>query len=190
MIVIDNILISDDILEEYFMCQVSLCKGACCWDGDYGAPLKKKEIEKITEILDKITPYLSEKSKDRLEKASFHEPYSVTAFEGTALHDDGSCVFMTRDKSGIAQCGFELAHNDGITDFKKPISCHLYPIRVKEQSGIETVNYDRWDICSAACSAGKKQKLPLFQFSKDALIRKYGEEFFEALTDLYENYKP
>jgi hypothetical protein len=190
MILIDNILISDEIIEEYFVCQVSLCKGACCWEGDYGAPLKTKEIEKITEIMDKIKPYLSEKSIESLRIDSFHKTYSETGFEGTKLHEDGSCVFMTKGEAGIAQCGFEQAYNDGKTDFKKPISCHLYPIRIKEQAGIETMNYDRWDICSAACSAGKKQKLPLFKFSKDALIRKYGEEFYEALTDAYENHKP
>jgi Fe-S-cluster containining protein len=183
MIIVQGILISDDLVEEHFVCQLDQCKGACCWEGDFGAPLEPEEIETIEKIYSKIKALLPEESISHIEANGKFDYYKEPGFTGTQLMKDGACVFMTKDKNGIAQCGFELANALGITDFRKPISCHLYPVRIKKNEGLsfEALNYDRWDICSAACSAGKKIKLPLYRFVKDALVRKYGAAFYEEL---------
>ena len=113
--------------------------------------------------------------------------YSKEPFKGTELMEDGACVFMTKNELGISSCAFEQAYYEGKTDFKKPISCHLYPIRrtVNDVQGFEALNYDEWDICQAACAQGEKEQIPLYQFAKDSLIRLYGEEFFNILDQYY-----
>ena len=189
MLVIEDILVSDDILEEQFLCKLDACKGACCYDGDYGAPLEKEELDVIHRILPVIMPYLDQVSKDKIKEAGISSRFGKDQFLGTQLHEDGRCVFMVRDTKGIAKCTFEQAYLDGKTHFKKPVSCHLYPIRVEknENSGFEAMNYNRWDICNAACKSGKENKLPLFRFLKEAIIRKYDLEFYNALEDAYIN---
>lgn len=183
MLIVQDILISDDVVEEQFLCQLDACKGACCWEGDFGAPLEEEEKEILDTIYDTIKGRLSEVAKSIIEEKGKHIYYKEMEAHGTPLLENGACVYMTRDENGIAGCGIEQAYNDGDIDFQKPISCHLYPIRVtsNKESGFEALNYDRWDICSAACSAGKKAKLPLYQFAKSALVRKYGEDFYDEL---------
>lgn len=187
MILIEEVLISDDILAKKFKCNLNQCKGACCWEGDYGAPLEDKELYKIDEILDIILPYLPEKNKAKIKKDGVFTMYSKDPFKGTELMEDGSCVFMTKNEIGITSCAFEQAYNEGKSTFKKPISCHLYPIRrtVNDTQGFEALNYDEWDICQAACALGEKEQIPLYQFAKDALIREYGEEFYDILDQYY-----
>lgn len=183
MIIIQDKLISEDLVEEYFHCNLAACKGACCWEGDWGAPLDKEELKIVDNILDKIKPYLSEESRQLLEEKGPYTFFPEMEKEGTTLHEDGSCVFLTRDKNGIAQCGIEQAYNAGDISYRKPISCHLYPIRVKknEEVGFEALNYDWWHICSPACELGKKMKIPLYQFAKEAIIRAYGHDFYAEL---------
>ena len=192
MIVIQDVLISDEILEEEFHCNLSACKGACCWEGDYGAPVTKSEMQTIKNILPKIEPYLSETSKNMIhqEQAFTHYTFSdKSGIWGTSLQNDGSCIFLVRDELGIAKCSFENAYKNGETDFRKPISCHLYPIRVSANdiAGFEAWNYDRWEICSAACTLGKQKKMPVFRFVKDAIIRLKGPEFYDELEAAYEH---
>lgn len=183
MLMIDHILISDDVLEEQFHCNLKACKGACCWEGDSGAPLEEAELETLDRIYEEVKPFLSPEGRAVIEEKGGYAYYKENEEYGTSLLDNGACAFMTKDEKGVAQCGIETAYRAGATDFKKPISCHLYPIRVSkhEATGIEAINYDRWDICSAACSLGKKKQLPVFQFAKEALIRKYGPAFFAQL---------
>ena len=183
MILIEEILVSDEIIEEHFMCNLSACKGACCWEGDWGAPLNDEEVEKIYDILDEILPFLPERSQAFLDSKDPTTYFKELGQEGTSLHPDGACIFLTYDGLGIAKCGIEHAYFQGKTDFRKPISCHLYPIRVQknEMTGFEAMNYDRWDICSAACSKGKTEKIRLYQFAKDAIIRAYGQTFYDQL---------
>jgi len=183
MIIIQGKLISADVVEEQFMCNLKACKGACCWEGDYGAPLETTELEILDDIYPQIKKYLSPKGIAVLEKAGRYTYYKDANEYGTPLIDHGACAYMTYDEAGVAQCGIEQAYNDGVVSFKKPISCHLYPIRVTKEgeSGFEALNYDRWDICSAACSLGAKEKMPVYKFTKDALIRKYGAEFYAEL---------
>ena len=183
MLIIQDKLISLDLVEEQFVCALDACQGACCWEGDYGAPLNQEEIDLLTEGLEQIKPYLSESGWATLEEKGIWEWFNKGKFKGTALQPDGACSFMTLDDHGTAQCGIERAFQSGDSSLQKPISCHLYPIRVSSEPelGFEALNYDRWDICSAACAKGKAHKVAVYQFAREALIRKYGAAFYEEL---------
>ena len=188
MIIIQDVLISDDVVEQEFICNLSACKGACCWEGDYGAPVTREEEETILSILDKVRPNLSIESNRLLDQKGCFDVYSETKFTGTTLHENGACVFMTFDENGIAKCGIEKTYEDGDIDFKKPLSCHLYPIRVtvNEPASFEAWNYDVWDVCSPACELGKKESVPIYKFLKEAIIRYKGEAFYEELEHAVE----
>ncbi|MEZ5040699.1 MAG: DUF3109 family protein [Saprospiraceae bacterium] len=183
MLVISDILVSNDIVEEQFVCNLNACKGACCWEGDWGAPLEAAELLLLGEIYDQIEPYLNPEGKAVLQEEGLFTYYEEAKEYGTPLLKNGACAYLVYDELGIAKCGIEQAYLDGATDFKKPISCHLYPIRVDEnkETGFEALNYDKWDICSAACQLGKKEQVPVYKFVKEALIRKYGEDFYREL---------
>lgn len=191
MILIEEILISDDIINDYFLCNLSACKGACCWEGDWGAPLEKNEIDILNGIIEVIKPYLPDRSLELLEASGPTAYYEELEKEGTNLHQDGSCVFLAYDQLGIAKCGIEQAYRDGKIDYRKPISCHLYPIRVSKNKdiGFEAMNYDRWEICSAACDLGEKKKVPLYQFAREAIERAYGKDFYEELESVAKHFK-
>lgn len=180
MIALKNVLISDDVLASYFACDLNACHGACCWEGDFGAPLLDEEIEILHSIKHKLLPYLSSASKAALER-EVSSSYQDGDFEGTPLHQDGSCVYLAKGEDGIARCGIEMAHRAGDIDFIKPVSCQLYPIRVEDLKVGLALNYDRWHICSAACSKGKTEKIRLVDFVKDGLIRRFGLDFFNEL---------
>lgn len=183
MYIIQEVLIHNAVVKEHFLCQLDACKGACCWEGDWGAPLEDQEIDLLQELHEKISPFLSPAGLGVIAQKGVATWYEEPQEYGTSLLPNGACVYMTYDAAGIAQCGIEQAYNAGDISFKKPISCHLYPIRIesKPELGFEAINYDRWDICAAACTNGKKAKLPVYRFAKDALIRKYGQEFYEEL---------
>lgn len=181
MVIVQDKLVSDDVLKEAFVCDLDACKGACCWEGDYGAPLEPEELTVLDEIFESIRPFLLPEAVALIQKEG-----TFALFEGelgTPLMPNGACAYMTLDENGVAQCGIEQAFRAGVTDFRKPISCHLYPIRVmKARKGqYEALNYDRWDICKAACTLGKKLKVPVYQFLREALVRKYGEDFYDEL---------
>lgn len=192
MIAIDNKLISDEIVQEQFVCDLTKCKGGCCEDGDAGATLEnweKKEVEKYYEI---VKSYLTKEGITEIEKQgkfTFDREFGWV----TPIINGGICAYGKKDVLGIIQCGFEQAYNDGKITWKKPLSCHLFPIKtsVSEQDAdLEYINYEpREDLCSAACSLGKKLKVPVYIFLKEALIRKYGEEFYEALQATAEEMK-
>jgi len=179
---IQEVLVSDAVVEEQFICNLSACKGACCVEGDTGAPLEKEEIETLDNIYEAVKPFLSEIGKETIEAKGKYQYYKEAEEFGTMLQPDGACAFVIKE-NGITKCGIEKAYLAGKTDFKKPISCHLYPIRVeaKEELEFHAMNYDKWDICSAACTLGKKEQLPVYKFLKEAIIRKYGEDFYEEL---------
>jgi len=184
MLIIEDKLISEDVIEKEFVCDLNKCKGACCWEGDYGAPLESAEISKIEEIYEVVETYLTTENIEEIETKGKFAEYKEPGFEGTALFEDGRCVFMTKNELGISQCSFEMAYRDGKTDFKKPISCHLYPIRAKNigNTEFEALNYSKWSICSAACTNGQKLKIPVYEFAKEAIIRKYGSDFYKQLA--------
>jgi hypothetical protein len=183
--VIDDKIVSEDIIEEQFVCDLNACKGACCVEGDTGAPLNEDELPILDKIYLQIKDYLTPEGLAVLEK----ERYMWEAEDGawkTPLIKNGPCAYITYD-NGIAFCGIEKAYYDGVVDFKKPISCHLYPIRISKKKDFEAVNYERWNICKAACKNGKKLKVPVFKFLKEPIIRKYGEEFYTILEQYYQS---
>ena len=186
MILIDDILISDDIVKKKFACDLSACKGACCIEGDFGAPLSEDELLTIKKILPKVLPYLDKEAKEFIEAQGFSVYNDEAETHETNLLSDGACVFMGRNELGITFCSIEKAFYDNKIDFKKPISCHLYPVRVNQnkEAGFQALNYDKWDICSAACKRGKKEKIRVYEFVKEALIRKYGETFYDRLSQI------
>lgn len=186
----DKILVSFDVIEEQFLCNLSACKGACCWEGDLGAPLEKEELATLDAIVEQVKPYLRPEGIAAIEAQGnyvFNDEGDFKEYS-TPLVDNAACAYMTIDKQGVAKCGIEEAHRDGKIDFKKPISCHLYPIRISKLTNVEALNYDRWDICSAACTAGKKAKLPVYKFLKEPLIRKYGEAVYNELDGVAQDW--
>lgn len=182
MYIVGKTFISDAIAEEFFVCDLEKCKGACCVEGDLGAPLTKEETHILEKILDDVKPYLSNKGLEVLEKKGAFVRDDEGDFS-TPTIDDRECVYAFYDKRGILKCGIEQAYKEGKIDFQKPISCHLYPIRVltlAEQEE-EALNYHQWDICDPACHLGKSLSKPIYQFLKEALIRKYGEAWYQNL---------
>lgn len=183
MIAIDNVLVSDQLVKEQFVCDLARCKGACCVDGDAGAPLEKKELRKLKEVLPHVLPYLSALHRKEIEKQGvyvWHDEFGWV----TPTINDSICVYGITDANGIVKCGIEQAYLDGKVKWKKPVSCHLFPVTVTPSSdGVtEYANYEpREDHCRAACSLGKKLKVPVYQFLKEPLIRKFGNAFYEAL---------
>lgn len=191
MIIIQDVLISDDVVDQEFICNLSACKGACCWEGDYGAPVTREEEQTITQVLDTIKPNLSLESQKLLEEKGAFDVFTKDKWRGTTLHSNGSCVFMIFDEGGSAKCGIEKTQQSGSIGFKKPLSCHLYPIRVNKQepASFEAWNYDVWDICSPACDLGKKESVPVYKFLKEAIVRYKGEDFYDELHQAAEHLK-
>ena len=185
MILIENVLIARDVISSDFACKISACKGVCCEEGDYGAPMEAAEIDALKELLDDLKDYLPRKSIEYLKVNEFWSYYPEIKKPGTPLHEDGSCIYAVKDDKGILHCAIELAWRDGKTSFRKPVSCQLYPIRVKThpENGMEFLIYDKWEICSPACKFGKENSIPLYVFLKDALIRKYGKSFYKQLEE-------
>lgn len=170
-------------MKEHFLCNLNACKGACCWEGDYGAPLTKEELETLENIYEDVKPFLRPEGIAAIEEQGHYTYFKEPRIYGTTLINNSACAYLTYDELGIAKCGIEQAYRAGKTNFYKPVSCHLYPIRIEENptNGFDTLEYDRWDICSAACTLGKKEKMPVYKFVKDGLVRKYGEDFYEEL---------
>ena len=184
MIIIDHVLVSDQVVEEQFVCDLTKCKGGCCEDGDAGAPLENKEKEYVKDFFEIVKPYMTKEGIKEIKQVG---PYLYDREFGwvTPTIDGKICAYGYKDKEGIIKCAFEQAYNDGKISWKKPISCHLFPIKLsksKSDPGIEYMNYEpREDLCKAACSLGKKLKVPAYVFLKDSIIRKYGETFYETL---------
>lgn len=192
MIAIDNILVSDLVAEKQFVCDLMKCKGGCCEEGDAGAPLDKKELEIIDQIYEKIKPYLTPAAIAEIEKKGKYEHNSDFGWVTPTLGNDHEiCVYGVRDSKGIIKCAFEQAYYDGVIEWKKPISCHLYPIITKKgkHGDYERVNYEpREKLCSPGCALGEKLQVPVYQFLKEPLIRKYGKEFYDALDKAVKAY--
>lgn len=189
MIILQNTVISDDIRDKFFVCNLEKCKGACCVEGDLGAPLEGDELAILEQNYDKIKPYLSGAGKQAIEEQGLY----VIDFEGdysTPTIENRECAFAIYDDKMMLKCGIEQAYLDGMIDWKKPISCHLYPIRISKYDGFEALNYDRWGICNAACSFGEDLGVRVYQFLKEPLIRKYGENWYSELAELMEKATP
>jgi hypothetical protein len=185
VIVIDNILVSDDVIEKQFVCDLAKCKGGCCEDGDAGAPLDQSELQTVLDSYEKIKPYLTPASIAEIEKKGKYVFNKEFGWVTPTLDSDNEiCVYGKRDANGVIKCAFEEAHSAGVIAWKKPISCHLYPIIAKKgtHGDYENVNYmPREKLCKAACGLGKKLQVRAYQFLKEPLTRKYGAEFYEVL---------
>jgi hypothetical protein len=184
MISIGDVLISDQVVEEQFVCDLIKCKGGCCVDGVAGAPLGDGELSELNEAFKEVLPYLSKESVKELERQGNYI-YDNEFGWVTPTVSSGMCAYGITDAKGIVKCGIEQAYNDGKITWKKPLSCHLFPVRIKKSrtGKKDLVNYEpREDLCKAACTLGKKLKVPVYIFLKDALIRKYGNEFYNALS--------
>ena len=189
MITHGKTIISDDLKEQMFHCDIEKCKGACCVEGDLGAPLDKDELIILEDVLDEVKPYLSDKGLKVLEEQGAY----VLDHEGdfsTPTIGGRECAYAIYDENKVLKCGIEQAYFDGKINYRKPISCHLYPVRVTKYEEFDALNYDRWSICSDACSLGDKLKMPIYRFVKDALIRKYGEQWYSELVDKIEPTQP
>lgn len=185
MIAIDNKLISDEVIEEQFVCDLSRCKGGCCEDGDAGAPLEPNELDELINNYHIIEPYLTNEGKAVINKYGKYT-YDTSFGWVTPTIKGEMCAYGYRDAKGILKCAIEQAYNDGKLNWKKPISCHLFPIRIKKSKqdpDLEYVNYEpREDLCAAACKLGKQLKVPVYIFLKESIIRKYGHDFYETLA--------
>ncbi|MFN3404079.1 MAG: DUF3109 family protein [Cytophagaceae bacterium] len=185
MIVIGNTVISDDVADKKFVCDLIKCKGACCVEGDAGAPLNDDELPVFGEIFEQVKPYLSKEGLRAIKKQGFYvkdqdDEYSTPTINGR------ECAYAIYDKNGILKCAIEQAWIDGKITYKKPISCHLYPIRITRYDQYDAVNYERWHICKPACRKGEELGIPVYKFLKDPLIRKYGEDWYRELCEKIE----
>ena len=180
-------IVSEDILEKEFVCNLSACKGACCVDGDAGAPLTFEETKILEKIYPKIKPFLQKAGIATIEAQGTWRVGTDGDLE-TPLVEEKDCAYVIYDGK-TALCGIEQAYNQGVIDWKKPVSCHLYPIRVKDFTEFAAVNYDKWEICDAACALGKELEVPVYKFVKEALVRRFGEDWYAELEKVAEELK-
>lgn len=188
MIAIANTLVSEDVFDKKFVCDLSACKGECCVSGDSGAPLDEAELEILDEVFETVKPYMTEKGIAAVQKKGTYVKDSDGDYTTTLVNDGAECAFVYFDEQKIAKCAIEKAYLEGKISWKKPISCHLYPIRINNYSNYDAVNYHAWEICKPACECGEKLDVPVFKFLKEPLIRKYGEEWFNELSNVYTLY--
>ena len=173
-------VVSTELFDRNFICDLNACKGACCVLGDSGAPLTYEEVDQMEADLDEYLPYMRPEGIAEVEKNGVfyidqdNEPV-------TSLVNGGECAFVYFDEKGITKCAIEKAHSEGKTNFKKPISCHLFPIRVKKFDKLTALNYSEWDICEPACASGDKLDVPVYRFLKEPIQRAFGEEFYHEL---------
>ncbi len=180
MIEIGNSVVSVDLITSNFACDLKACKGACCVSGDSGAPLEQEEAEILKEIFPVLRKYLREESVRTIEELGT----SVIDMEQdtvTPLNNGKECAYVVFEHD-IAFCGIEKAFRDGAITFQKPVSCHLYPVRIKKYTQFDAVNYDQWEICRPAIAHGNSLKMPVYRFTQEALKRKYGVEWFKHLV--------
>ena len=185
MIQIEDKILSELIFERKFVCDLKKCKGACCVEGDAGAPLEEEELEILEKVYPKVKKYLPEKAVKAIEKNGLFTKDEEGEWV-TTLVEGKECVFTVFDENGTAFCGIEKAYLNNEIDYKKPVSCHLYPIRVAKYHTFEAVNYHHWDLCNDACVLGEQLGVKVYKFLKEPLIRKYGEKFYNELEKIDE----
>lgn len=188
MFQIGDTIVASDIIEENFLCDLSVCKGECCVEGDSGAPLENEEVKIIEDLLPIIWDNLSPKAQNVIKQ----EGVAYKDYDGdmvTSIVNGKDCVFTYYDEKDICKCAIEKAYREGLVDFYKPISCHLYPIRLQKYKEFTAVNYHRWKVCKAAVILGNKERLKIYQFLKEPLVRKFGENWYNELSLVAEEYE-
>ena len=180
MFQLGNTLVSEELLEAHFACDISQCKGACCVEGEAGAPLEEAEGDRLAKDYEAIAPFLDPAGRDAIAAQGTSIVAKDKSLE-TPLVEGKACAYATFDDQGLAHCGIEQAHQAGAVDWKKPISCHLYPVRVKDYSVFTAVNYHRWQICISGCANGAQKQMPLYRFVAKALRQKFGSDWYAEL---------
>ncbi|GLB53111.1 hypothetical protein NBRC110019_21510 [Neptunitalea chrysea] len=188
MFQIDKTIVSEEVISKDFVCNLSACKGACCIDGEAGAPVEDDETKILDEIYPKVKPFMRPEGVKVIEEQGTYVKGEDGEWE-TPLINGADCAYVIFDDKGTALCAIEEAYNQGEVNWKKPVSCHLYPVRVKEYSSFSAVNYHKWHICDDACSLGKELQVPIYKFVKEALIRKYGEAWYNELEEVAQAWK-
>jgi len=181
-------IVSEAIIENDFVCNLSACKGACCIDGDAGAPVTEDEAQILKEIYPKIKPFLRPEGVAVIEAHGAFVKTPLGELETPLIHG-ADCAYVIFDEKNTALCAIVEAYNQGEISWKKPLSCHLYPIRVKNYTEFSAVNYDKWEICDDACSLGKELQVPVYKFVKEALIRKFGADWYTELEKVAQTIK-
>ncbi|MEZ2413859.1 DUF3109 family protein [Muriicola sp. E247] len=181
-------LVSEEIIEKDFVCNLTACKGACCVDGDAGAPLEESETQILRDIYHKVKPFLRQEGIEAIEEQGHYVIGEDGEWE-TPLIGKKECAYTVFDKKGIAKCGLEEAYNEGVTSWKKPVSCHLYPVRITEYTNLTAVNYHKWQLCDPACDLGESLQVPIYKFVRDALVRKFGENWYAELVEIANEHK-
>lgn len=181
-----GVLLSEELFEKRFVCDLGACKGACCEQGDSGAPLTADEARLIEKHYAAIEPYMTARGKKSVRDQGCTSVVDMDGELVTPLVQEyAECVFARKDRQGVWKCGIEQAHREGKIPFNKPISCHLYPIRITKLKHHDALNYHQWEICDPACTLGEALKMPVFRFLKAALTREYGAEWYETLEVVY-----
>lgn len=180
MIQIDDTIISLDVFKEKFLCNLDACKGECCIEGDAGAPVEQEEVEQLKKVLPVIWGDLSPEAQAVIEAQGVCYE-DVDGDLVTSIVNGKDCVFTCYDERGYCYCAIEKAYREGKVDFYKPVSCHLYPIRVQKYPDFQAVNYHRWTVCKAAVLLGEKEDLPVYKFLKEPLVRKFGEAWYAEM---------
>ncbi len=184
MVQIDDKLISLDVFEKQFICDVPKCLGICCVEGESGAPLEDAETEILEKIYPLVKPLLSAQSITEIEKQG-KWVIDMDEDKVTPIINGKECVYAVFEEDGVCSCAIEKIYAQGLIDFKKPISCHLYPIRVEKMSKYEALNYHNWPICNPARVLGKSKGVPVYQFLKEPIIRKYGQVFYDEMVSVH-----
>ena len=182
MLIVKESIVSDDIAERRFCCDLVQCKGRCCIEGDYGAPLLEEEIPVLQRILPAVKPYMTEAGRAVVAEQGV-STLDNAAEPCTPLVNNRECAYVAWTPDGTALCAIEQAFRDGKTDFMKPVSCHLYPIRVDEYGEFTAVNYHQWDVCRCAVAKGEECGVPLYQYLREPLIRRFGQDWYDELLE-------
>jgi hypothetical protein len=181
VIEIDNTLVSNDLLDKQFVCNLSACKGACCVEGDSGAPLEEEECSLLEDVYDKVKPYMTPEGVEQIEEQG-NFVFDSDGDLSTPLVNNSQCAYVYKDDTGITKCAVEKAYLNKEISFRKPISCYLFPVRLKQYKSFTAVNVQLIDICSPACDLGEKLKVPVYKFLEQPLIQRFGQEWYNALS--------
>ncbi|MDA1335537.1 MAG: DUF3109 family protein [Bacteroidetes bacterium] len=188
MIAIGETLISEDVFDTMFACDIQQCKGACCVEGESGAPLTAEEVDRLEEAFEIVKPLLRPEALEVIEKVGLFEVDQDGDFV-TPIIDGRECVYATFDERGIAKCSFETAWREGKSSWPKPISCHLYPIRLKELQDFTALNVHRWPICDGARTCGAANQITVLEFCRSALIRQFGDDWYDEAYHIWTEWK-
>ena len=182
MIEVGSVLLHEDVVNENFVCNLNKCKGACCVEGDAGAPLEVAELDILNDIYPKVKPFMTAKGIKTIEKNGTFVKDPEGGYTTPCVDINKECAYVIWE-NGITKCAIEKAFENGAINWRKPISCHLYPIRITNYPEFDVLNYESWKICSPACSFGKELKVRVYEFLKAPLIRKYGEDWYIELEE-------